>query len=403
MKLAIIRERKTPPDYRVPLIPAQCKALMNTYPSISIEVESYPGRCFSDEEYIQAGIPVSDSLPEADVYLGVKEVPVDNLVAGKTYFFFSHTIKKQPYNRNLLKTVLEKNIRLIDYECLEYANGPRIVGFGKFAGIVGAYNGLLGWGKRYGTFSLKPAHECFDLRELEEELAQVTLPPVKVLLTGAGKVGNGAKDILLQAGLREVEYKAYMEQSFPYPVFCQVEFPLYNKHRENKPFDNQEFYRYPERYESDFHKFLPITDIFIAGHFWSNKAPRFYSREDMLSPDFRISVIADISCDLDGPIPSTLRSSTIADPFYGYDPKTGTETAPFETGSITVMAVDNLPCELPRDASTEFGNLLSKDIIPLLVKGDDEKILANATIAENGRLTEKFLYLTDYVNGELVS
>ncbi len=398
MKLGIIKERKTPPDTRVPLIPWQCASLVDEYRRLEIIIEDYPERCYKGSEYQKKDIPVVDDLSNCDVILGIKEIPVEHLLPGKTYFFFSHTIKKQAHNRKLLQAILQKNIRLIDYECLRYPDDGRILGFGRFAGIVGAYNGLMAFGKRYQLFNLKPAYLCFDLKELEYELKKVKLGPEKILVTGAGRVGHGVLEVMKLAKITQVTASDFIHKNFKEPVFAQVEFPEYNKHKGGKPFDEKEFYTYPENFESDFLKFLPETDILIAGHFWAPKAPRFFTREDMMEDSFNIKVIADISCDLDGPIPATIRSSKITDPLFGYDPVTGKETDPFNKDAVTVMAVDNLPCELPRDASEDFGNHLMKDIIPLLMEGDGEGILKNATIAENGKLTEKYTYLQDYVD-----
>lgn len=400
MKLGIIRERKSPPDFRVPLIPWQCAALVEKYRKLDIFVENYPQRCFPDAEYEAKGITVTNDLSHCDVIMGVKEIPVEDLLPGKTYFFFSHTIKKQAHNRKLLQAVLEKNIRLVDYECLRYPTGERVLGFGRYAGIVGAYNGFLAWGKRYQLYQLKPAHLCFDRKELEYELTKVRLAPMKILLTGAGRVGNGALEILRELKIRQVSMEDYLQYSYHEPVFAQVEFMNYNRHKEGKPFDEAEFFRHPDRFESDFAKFLPHTDLLLAGHFWSSDAPRFFTREDMCRPDFSINVIADISCDIDGPIPSTIRASKIGDPIYGYDPLTGLETDPFAPQAVTVMAVDNLPCELPRDASEDFGDTLVDHVFPLLMEKDPEGIIANGTIAAEGKLTERYSYLQDYVDGK---
>jgi saccharopine dehydrogenase (NAD+, L-lysine-forming) len=398
MKIGIIKERKSPPDKRVPLIPWQCDALVDKFRNLQIVAEDYPERCYKANEYREKGIEIVNDLSDCDVILGIKEIPTEALFNNKTYFIFSHTIKKQVHNRKLLQAILKKNIRLIDYECLRYPDDGRILGFGRFAGIVGAYNGLMAYGKRYNIFNLKPAHLCFDIKELEYELTKVKLGPEKILVTGAGRVGHGVLEVMKLANIDQVSSSDFIHKNFKTPVFAQVEFPEYNRNKQGKPFDKKEFLAHPENFESDFQKFLPETDLLIAGHYWAPTAPRFFTREDMLKDDFNIKVIADISCDLDGPIPSTIRSTTIGDPFFGYDPETGNETDPFNKNSVTVMAVDNLPCELPRDASEDFGNHLLKDILPLLMEGDKENILKNATIAEHGKLTEKFSYLQDYVD-----
>lgn len=400
MKIGIIKERKTPPDTRVALIPWQCDALVDKYRKLEVVAEEYPERCYKAEEYKAKGIPIVNDLSDCDVILGIKEIPTDDLLENKTYFFFSHTIKKQAHNRKLLQAILKKNIRLIDYECLRYPDDGRILGFGRFAGIVGAYNGLMAYGKRYNIFNLKPAHLCFDIKELEYELTKVKLGPEKILVTGAGRVGHGVLEVMKLANIKQVSSADFIHKNFKETVFAQVEFPEYNRRKDGKPFDEKDFIAHPENYESDFHKFLPETDLLIAGHFWAPTAPRFFTREEMMEDNFNIKVIADISCDLDGPIPATIRSTKIGDAFFGYDPVTGKETDPFNKDAVTVMAVDNLPCELPRDASEDFGNHLLKDILPLLMEGDKESILKRATIAENGKLTEYFAYLKDYVDGK---
>lgn len=400
MKIGIIKERKSPPDTRVPLIPWQCAALVDKYRKLNLVVESYPERCYKDVEYADKGIEVVETLHDCDIIMGVKEIPMEHLIPNKTYLFFSHTIKKQVHNRKLLQALLDKNIRMIDYECLRHPNDGRILGFGRFAGIVGAYNGLMAWGLRYKTFQLKPANQCFDLEELTYELSKVKLGPEKILVTGAGRVGHGILEVLKLAGIEQVSLQEFLTKSFKEPVFTQVEYPEYNKHKERGDFNMEEFMASPENYTSDFHKFLPVTDLLIAGHFWSPKAPKFFSREDMLKDDFNIKVIADISCDMNGPIPSTIRSSEISNPLYGFDPVTGEETFAFAKNSVTVMAVDNLPCELPRNASEDFGNHLMKDVIPLLMDGDKDNILLHASITLNGELTEKYKYLQDFVDNK---
>lgn len=400
MKIGIVRERKTPPDFRVPLTPVQCADLQEAFPGTEIQVESYPDRSYSDEEYKAAGIPVVLDLHACDILLGVKEVPPGQLIFGKTYLFFSHTIKKQPYNRNLLRTCIEKKIQLIDYEALRDANDTRIIGFGRYAGIVGAYNGFRGYGLKKGSYQLKPAHQCFDKVELYNELKKVSLPPIKILLTGGGKVGNGAREILTALNIHEVSMEAYLTDTFDYPAFTQVEYPAYNKRKDGMPFDAERFTSHPEEYVSDFGKFLPHTHFLIAGHFWSSRSPKFFSQAELAAPETKIELVADISCDLDGPIPSTLRASTITDPFYGYNPATGEETTPFDAHTITVMAVDNLPCELPRDASNDFGKTLTKQVLRLLINEPENPIIRNSVICENGTLTPPFAYLQDYLDGK---
>lgn len=398
MKFTIIKEGKRPVDERVVLTPSQVADLNKSFSTLNFSVQKSEVRRISDAEYEKAGVSLTDDLTEADVLLGVKEVPIDQLVPNKTYLFFSHTIKKQPYNKPLLKAILERNIRLIDWETLKDARGRRLIGFGRYAGIVGTYNGFRALGQRDGLFSLKQAKACRDRKELELELMNVKLPPIKILLTGRGKVAKGALEVLNYMNIKKVSVRDYLTKTFDEPVYCQITFTDYFKPKDGGAFDTNLFYNAPENFESDFMRFARVTNFYIAGHFWDAKAPFLFTREDARSPDFKIDLIADISCDVDGPVASTIRASTIADPFYGYDPKSEKEVAFDAPGAITVMAVDNLPCELPRDASKDFGEMFTHAVLPSFINGDKHGILKRATIAENGLITDAHSYLRDWVN-----
>lgn len=400
MKIGILREGKTPPDKRVPFAPNQCKQIFESYPQVKIVVQPSPVRCFMDEEYEDAGIPLQTDLSDCDVLLGVKEVNVEDLIEGKTFFFFSHTIKKQDYNKKLLKAVLEKKIRLIDYETLTYENGLRIIGFGKWAGIVGAYNGLRAFAVRNEMPEPKPAHLCEGLEELKKEAGKLDLPPIKMVVTGGGRVSHGSMQLLNSLGIKKVSVEDYLAtESFNEPVYVQLEPDSYVKHAEGKDFDMQHFFTHPQEYERNFKRFAKTTDLLISAAYWDPNAPVLFTRDEMLNGSFKISVIADVTCDIEGSIPSTLRASSIEDPFYGYNPETGKEELAFvDPKNVSVMAVDNLPCELPKDASIDFGNNLIDKVLPYLVGEDSKNILAKATIAENGKLTEKYKYLEEWVN-----
>ncbi|MGD1845195.1 MAG: NAD(P)-dependent oxidoreductase [Salibacteraceae bacterium] len=400
LRLGIIREGKTPPDKRVPLTPKQCKSLSATYPNLHIAVQKSPIRAFVDDRYAAEGFDPVDEVNDCEVLIGVKEVPLDMLLPNKTYFFFSHTIKEQPYNAELLRTVLQRNIRLIDYETLTAASGRRLIGFGRYAGIVGAYNGFLAYGARSGDYQLKPAHQCEDRVELEAELKKVVLPNIKIALTGGGRVAKGAKEILEALQIREVSVTEYLNQEFEEPVFVQLAVTDYNRKKDGSDTNMQEFFEHPERFDSDFFRFAKTTDLYIAGHYWESGSPYLFTRQDIRQPEFRIKVVADISCDIDGPVASTLRPSTIEDSLYGYDPQSEQETAFGNEAGITVMAVDNLPCELPKDASEDFGNEFMQHILPALIGNDPDDIIGRATIAANGALTEHYAYLQNYVDGK---
>ncbi|SFO07919.1 Alanine dehydrogenase [Algoriphagus ornithinivorans] len=398
MKIGIIREGKNPPDKRSPFTPEQIQSLSEKYSDqFSFYVESSPVRCFSDEEFKQKGISVVEDLSACDVLFGVKEVPVDKLIPDKTYFFFSHTIKRQSYNRGLLQAVLEKNIRLIDYEVLKDQEGNRVVAFGRWAGVVGAYNAFWTYGKKTALFDLKRAHECFDLADMKAELKKVQLPPVKIILTGAGRVGKGAKEILEAMGIKEVSKEDFLHQYFEEAVFVQLRSEDYNRRKTDGGYEREEFYSNPERYESHFLKYAEEGEMLIAAAYWDPEAPRLFKLEDINSDDFALSVIADVTCDIDGSVPTTRRASTILSPVYDIDRETGQEIEAFgKQRSISVMAIDNLPCEIPREASQDFGNQLIKWVIPALLD-EPAPILEKATLARDGDLTLEFMHLRDFV------
>ncbi len=401
MKFGIIREGKNPPDKRVPLSPNQCKQLLSQYPGLEIAVQPSPIRCFKDEEYSNLGISLQEDLSDCEILLGVKEVPTEMLIPAKTYLFFSHTYKKQEYNRELLQTILAKKIRLIDYEMLKDVGGKRLLGFGRYAGIVGAYNGFRAYGQLNGAFDLKPAHQCADRRELEQELAKVVLPKnFRIALTGAGKVAGGAMEVLSALKVTQVYPDEFIREDFNQEaVFTQLNVQDYFEREDGEAFKRLDFYKDNSGYRSCFLNFAEHADMYIACHYWAEGSPLIFSREDARSERFKISLVADISCDIDGPVASTLRPSTIADPFYAYDPQSE-EEVPFGcAGSIAVSAVDNLPGELPRDASEDFGNELMKNVIPHFFNRDSSNILAKASETNlNGELTPHFAYLQDYVS-----
>ncbi len=400
MKFGIIRERKNPPDRRVVLSPEECQNVLAKFPKAQIFVESSPIRVFSDKEYADKGLEVVQGMESCEVLLGVKEVPIEALIPNKKYFFFSHTIKKQPYNRELLRAILEKNIELYDHEVITNQKGSRLVAFGRYAGIVGAYNGFRAYGLKYNLFQLPKAESLLDQQALISDLKKIELPKIKILLTGRGRVGNGAKEMLDAIGLKEVSTNDYLSKTFNEPVYCQIDVSYYVRRKDGVKGNKADFFQNPEAYESNFFRFAKVTDFFIAGHFYGDGAPYLYTREDAKQPDFKIKVVADISCDIDGPVASTIRPSTIAEPIYGYDPVSETETDFKNENAIAVMAVDNLPCELPRDASVGFGEAFSKYVIPSFFNEDKDGLLERARMTQNGKLTPRYAYLQLYVDGK---
>ena len=396
----IITERKNPPDKRVVLTPEFCQVIKDEYPNAKIIIEPSDIRVFKDNEYREKGLEVSASMEDCEVLLGVKEVPIEALIPNKKYFFFSHTIKKQPYNRDLLRAVLEKNISLYDHEVITSASGQRLVAFGRYAGLVGAYNGLRAYGLKHELFDLPKASGLRDLEALTTAIKSVNLPPIKVVLTGMGRVGNGAAELLDAAGVLKVCPEHFMESHFTGPVYTQIDVLEYNKRSDGLVGDKKDFFDNPEVYKSDFLQYTEASDVFIAGHFYGQGAPAFFKLKDIKNPLFKVSVIADISCDIGHPIPTTLRASTIADPIYGIDRETAKEVDFMDPNAIAVMAVDNLPCELPRDASEGFGAAFLAHVIPAFFNGDSDGVLARAQMTKDGKLTDHYSYLASYVNGK---
>lgn len=400
IKFALIKERKTPPDRRVVFSPQKLKEASKTFPKSKFVVESSDIRIFKDDEYQAEGFEVLEDISEADVLLGVKEVPIPHLIPNKKYFFFSHTIKKQPYNRDLLREILKNNIELYDHEVIVNEKGGRLIGFGRYAGLVGAYNGFRGIGLKNGIFDLPKAETLPDLNAMLAELDKVRIPPMKIVLTGSGKVAHGAEEILRHLKIENVGVQEFLEKDFDQPVYCRIDVLDYNRRRDGKEGTNRNFYDNPQEYESNFLRFAKTADLFIAGHFYGQGAPVFFTAEDAKAPEFKLKYIADISCDINGPIASTIRPSTIAEPFYGYDPKEEREVDFREAGSILVMAVDNLPCELPKDASEGFGDMFLEHVLPAFFNGDKDGILERARMTKNGKLTPRYEYLKEYVEGE---
>lgn len=400
MIFGIIKERKNPPDRRVVFSPQKLQEFQQRFPEVSIKVESSEIRVFPDKFYEQAGFEVTNDMSDCDVLIGVKEVPIEALIPNKKYFFFSHTIKKQPYNRSLLQAIIEKNIELFDHEVITDSKGNRLIGFGHYAGIVGTYNGFRALGLRNDIFKLPKASTLKDQKALINQLQAIKLPKIKILLTGSGKVASGAQEMLDAMKLSAVSVEDYLTKDFKVPVYCKIDVLDYNKRKDGAYINNIDFYNNPTDYQSDFMRFAHVTDYFIAGHFFGEGSPFLFSNDDIRSPDFKITVVADISCDINGPVASTLRASTISDPLYGYDPKTASEVNYKDKNAITVMAVDNLPCELPKDASEGFGELFLDHLIPAFFNDDKDRVLERAKMTSQKQLTPRYAYLQDYIDGK---
>lgn len=400
LRIGLIREGKVPLDRRVPLAPLSARYINQNFTNVEVVCQSSHHRAYSDQEYLELGVKVVKDLSDCDVLFGVKEVPVSELVPNKCYFFFSHTIKAQEYNRHLLRTILDKKITLVDYECLTNSSGTRLLAFGRYAGIVGAYNSIWAYGQRYKLFDIRRAHDCFDLQQLQEEYAKVKLPPIKVALTGGGRVGKGAMEVLNGLGIRQVTAAQFIDQNYPGPVYTQLNSRDYHVNKNGTLFNRREFFADPENYQSSFKQFANHADILIAGAYWDPRAPVLFTPQDVLQPDFKIKVIGDITCDIEGSIPATKKASTIDNPLYDYNPSEDKVEDLFtDEANLTVMSIDNLPGELPRDASLDFGEDLIRNVLPHLIESDNQQGISRATITNQGVLTDRFSYLQDFVDG----
>jgi alanine dehydrogenase len=395
--IGLIREGKIPADNRVALTPAQCKWLMKHYPGLKIVAQKSPHRCFTEYEYKRAGVETIEDMSGCDILLGIKEVPVQDLISGKTYLFFSHTKKKQPHNQRLMQAIIKKGITLIDYECLEHEDGQRIIGFGFFAGVVGAHNGMMAYGNRTGNFNLGRVYQQKSFQELIHSYFGLKIPNVKIAVTGSGRVAHGILEIMNLMGIIEVEKEEYLSRDFSYPVYIQLKSGDLYQHQEDGTYNREHFHQNPQQYRSLFKDYTGQTDILMNGVYWEPGIPRLFQKEDVYAPGFKIQVIADITDDKNGSVPINLGDQTIEDPVYGVDRYTLIKTPPYLPDSIDIMAVGNLPNELPRDASRYFGEQLIKYVLPDLL-GSGSPIIQRATITCNGTLTPAYCYLKDYAS-----
>jgi len=396
MKIGIIKEYKSPPDKRVVFSPKKCLETLQKFPQVEFFIEKSDIRCFLDLEYEEMGLKVVTDLSNCDVLIGVKEVPIEKLIDNKKYFFFSHTIKKQPYNKKLLQQIIKKNIELFDHETIVDNNNNRLIGFGYYAGVIGAYNGLRAYGLKNNTFSIPKAIDLKDRQEFNSILKSLSIPNMKILLTGKGRVGSGTKEVLDFLKIKEVSAQDFINETYNESVYVNIDVLDYN-YSDSIENTVSNFYNYPEKFRSTFSKFLSVSDIYFAGHYHNPNAPKLITLDDIKNPDFNVQVIADISCDIDGPIASTIRPSTIENPTYGFHKEKLVECDFLDENALAVMAVDNLPCELPRDSSEMFGEMFLKYVIPSFFNNDQENILKNSKITSEGSLTDRFSYLSDYI------
>ncbi len=395
MRIALIREGKIPADNRVALTPAQCKWIHKNSEEVKVVAQSSAHRCFSDKEFRMAGVEVSDDISHCDIVLGIKEVPVADLIPHKTYLFFSHTRKKQLHNQQLFRAILEKKITLIDYECMEHDDRTRIIGFGFFAGVVGAHNGMMAHGNRTDLFQLQRVYKQRSFRELIHTYFEIRLPNVKIVVTGSGRVAHGALEIMNLMGIHEVEPDDYLAREFSYPVYTHLKGAALYAHKKSGIYKREDFHLNPEQYDCKFLPYVFATDILINGVYWDKNIPRLFEKEILQDEKFRIQTIADITDDTNGSVPINLGDQTLEDPVYGVDKKTFLKTVPYLPSSVDIMAVGNLPNELPRDASRYFGEQLIKHVLGDLVKNGNS-VIDKATMVREGKLSTHFAYLSEY-------
>jgi saccharopine dehydrogenase (NAD+, L-lysine forming) len=400
IRIGLVKEGKTPPDNRVAFTPAQCQWIRKNIPGVEVLVQSSPNRCFSDKEYLAAGIQVTDDITDCDILLGIKEIPVADLISNKTYLFFSHTRKKQPYNQELFRAMIRKEITLIDYECLEHADGQRILGFGFFAGVVGAHNGIMAYGKRSGAFELERVYKQQSFRELIHTYFGLKLPNIKIVVTGSGRVAHGILEVMNLMEVIEVEPDEYLSKQFTYPVFTQLKGGDLYEHKSTGGYNREDFHANASNYNCKFLKYAKVSQVLMNGIYWERSMPRLFEMADIIDPSFIMETIADITDDKEGSVPCNLGDSTIENPVYGVDRITGKMTTPYIPGSIDIMAVGNLPNELSRDSSRYFGEQMIKHILHDLL-GNSSAVIDRATILKHGKITERFNYMEDYANLEI--
>ena len=398
--IGIIRESRND-ENRTPLVPEHIKKYKESNPNINFIIQPSNSRCFSDEEYELCGAKINENLNECSIIFGVKEIDPNILINNRTYLFFSHTFKinKQQKNiekhkKDLLLSILNKKITLIDYENIRGKNGTRCLGFGRFAGIIGCYNTLNLFLKVLGKQSLASAYKINDYERLVLNLKNLYFPKTKILVTGDGRVAKGVIELLNQTNIKAVSKKDFLEKKFDQPIFCNLETKDYVTNNSSTNFNLEHFIDNPQDYSSSALQYLKETDILISAHYWDPSSPKIFENEDLKVLQ-NLKIVGDITCDINGSVPTTIRSTTIEEPNYWIERYTLKEIDENNDG-IAVMAVDNLPSELPRDSSTEFSEGIIKEVLPFLLKEDDGRIL-NGTITTDGSFLEKYNYLNDYI------
>lgn len=402
MKIGIIAETKIPEDNRVALSPKQMAQLKNEFPNDEFVVQTSDIRAYSDEQYCAEGIIVVNSVEDCDVLFGIKEANMDSLIPNKHYFFFGHIAKMQEYNRPLLQTMMKKKLTFSDYEYLVDDNNIRVCAFGWWAGVVGVYYTLRGYGLKHKLYELPKPDRHFTLDQLFEALKSIELPKVKLMVTGAGRVSQGAQHVLDNIGAVKMTEEDYLATDKVDKLsYCVADVDRLVKRKDGGAFSWNDFTHNAKEYESDFMRFAKKTDVLICAHFWGPEAPVYLSEDDLRNPDLRIRMIGDVTCDIKGSIKSTVRPATHDDPYYDYNPATEQDEPAFSSErNITVMAVDTCPNALAIDTSAYFGEMLIPHVFRPLLNGEHSKVIERATIVKNGELTDRFAYLKSFANNQ---
>ena len=401
MKIGIIPENPLFTDKRVPLIPEQARQLQEQYPGLKILVQSSDHRCIPDRAYRSAGIEVKEDISECDIFMSLSPPAPQELIPLKTYIFFSKLIHQKPESHKLLKTALQRKIKLIDYESIINQMGQRIVDFGRFTGIVGAYNSILAYGRRYRLFQLKPALLCSDIQEMRLEYNKVRLPPIKIVVTGLGNVIQGIDEVFQSMGIQPVNATSFLNKTYNKPVYTILRSAHYYKDKTQTDWDARKFYENPEGFEGDFLKYAKVSHIFVRAHYSSARHAPLFQQEDLQNKDFKIRVLCDLACDVSPILPETLKVATLESPLYDYSPQQDSIIEAFShEQNLTVIAVENLAAELPLDASKSFGKQLVTEVFPALLNSDSDPLIQRSIIVNNGRIMPNFMFLERFSRGK---
>ena len=405
--ISIIREARID-ENRTPLTPNQIQTLTNKFPNLQVFVQPSKKRCFKDDDYSKAGAKIKEDISYSDIIFGVKEVEISALIENKTYLFFSHTSKVRKdinqatqdkaitYKKDLLREVIKRKITLIDYENIREISGKgyRYLGFGRFAGIVGCYNTLNLYIKLQQKRSLPRAFEINNYEKIKELISKQSFKKLKILVTGRGRAAKGSLEVLEHANIKQVSLKDYLNNKYDNAVFCNITTSEYIERKDGGDFFSQDFISNPHEYRSKIKKYLLNTDMLLASHYWDPKSPKLFTLSEI--NEFKnLKIVGDITCDINGSVPTTIRPTSIAKPYYSIDKNSFQEISLGNEG-IAVMAVDNLPSELSRDSSEEFGNSILSEVLPYLINQDDGRI-NKATTASQGKFCPLFSYLEDFI------